>query len=143
MASKMVTKLFIVVMLVLVVGTGCAGPRLAMMDARSEPAALSAGDDSILCVKVIDTQGVVASVTATVREYREVSLPLNDSGERGDAVAGDGVWSFAFTIPGEAPPGEYNWDFEAFDAGGDPVEVTTEEGGEEPLTAEAAIEVVY
>jgi hypothetical protein len=113
-----------------------------MIDARSDPAELSPGDELIIHVRVIDTQGVVAAVTATVREYSAISLDLNDSGEEGDEVAGDGVWSFAFDVPYEAS-GEYNWDFEAFDANSDPVKVTTEEGGEEPLTAEASVEVVY
>ncbi len=131
------------ILMVLVVITGCAGQRLAMVDAMSDPAELSPGDDSILSVRVIDPQDVVAEVTATVREYTAISLPLNDSGEEGDEVAGDGVWSLAFEVPYEASAGEYNWDFEAFDADGDPVKVTTKEGGEEPLTAEAAIEVAY
>ncbi len=131
------------ILMVLVVSTGCAQQRLAMMDAMSDPAELSPGDDSIISVRVIDTQGVVAAVTATVREYSAISLDLNDNGEEGDKVVGDGVWSIAFDIPYEASPGEYNWDFEAFDANGDPVKVTTEEGGEEPLTAEASVEVVY
>ncbi len=129
------------ILIVLVVSTGCA-QQLAMMDARSDPAELSGGDETNIGVRVIDTQGVVAAVTATVREYRAIILDLNDSGEEGDKVAGDGVWSFAFGVPYEASPGEYNWDFEAFDANGDPVKVTTKEGGEEPLIAEASVEVV-
>jgi hypothetical protein len=132
-----------VVLVVLLAGSGCAGQRLAMMDARSEPAEVSPGDESFLSVTVVDPQGVVAAVTATVREDSVVRLPLNDSGEDGDKVAGDGVWSLAFEIPYDAPAREYHWDFEAFDADGDPVKVTTEEGGEEPLTAEAPVEVVY
>ena len=131
------------ILMVLVVITGCAQQRLAMVDAMSDPAELSPGDDSLISVRVIDPEGVVAEVTATVREYTPISLPLNDSGEEGDELAGDGVWSFAFRSPGEAGDGEYNWDFEAFDADGDTVMVTTEEGIEEPLTAEAPVEVVY
>jgi hypothetical protein len=114
-----------------------------MMDAGSEPAKFSPGDETIVSVRIIDTQGVVAEVTATVREYPSISLDLNDSGEEGDKVTGDGVWSIAFEVPSEASAAEYNWDFEAFDANGDPVKVTTEEGSEEPLTAEALVEVVY
>ena len=129
--------------MVLVVSAGCAQQRLVMIDARSEPAKFSPGDETIVSVRVIDTQDVVAEVTATVREYRRISLDLNDSGKEGDKVAGDGVWSLAFEVPGEASAGEYNWDFEAFDANGDPVKVTMEEGSEKPLTAEASVEVVY
>ena len=130
------------VLMVSVVGTGCAQQRLEMVDAKSDPAKLSAGDMSIIGVRVIDTQGVVAAVTATVREAQDISLDLNDSGEKGDKVAGDDVWSLAFEIPGAAPAGEYNWDFEALDANGDPVKVATEEAGEKPLTTEAPVEVV-
>ena len=131
------------IFMVLAVCTGCARQQLAMMDARSDPAKFFPGDETIVSVRVIDTQGVVAEVTATVREYRPISLDLNDRGERGDKVAGDGVWSSGFEVPGDASAGQYNWDFEAFDANGDPVKVTTEEGSEEPLTAEASVEVVY
>jgi len=129
--------------MVLVVCTGCAQQRLAMIDARSDPAELSPGDELIIHVRVIDTQGVVAAVTATVREYSAISLDLNDSGEEGDKVVGDCVWSLAFDVPGEAGAGQYNWDFEAFDVNGDPVKVTTADGGEEPLTAEASVLVAY
>jgi hypothetical protein len=131
------------ILIVLVVINGCAQQRLAMMDARSDPAEFSPGDETIVSVRVIDTQCVVAEVTATVREAPSISLDLNDSGEEPDKVAGDGVWSLAFDVPGGAGPGQYNWDFEAFDADGDPVMVTTEAGGTEPLTAEASVLVVY
>ena len=131
------------ILMVLVVSAGCAQQQLAMIDAGSDPAEFSPGDETIVSVRVIDTQCVVAAVTATVREYSAISLDLNDNGEEPDKVAGDGVWSFAFDVPGEAGPGQYNWDFEAFDADGDPVMVTTADGGEEALTAEASVLVVY
>jgi hypothetical protein len=128
---------------VLVLGAGCARQRLAMMDARSDPAKLSPGDEGLICVRVIDTQGVVAAVTATVREYPTMIVDLNDSGEEGDKVAGDGVWSFAVEVPGAALAGVYNWDFDAYDANGNPVKVVTKEGAEESLTAETAVEILY
>jgi hypothetical protein len=114
-----------------------------MLDAKVDPAQLSPGDESVISVKVIDTKGVVTAVTATVREYPDVTLDLNDSGEQGDLVAADGVWSIAFDIPYEAPEGQYNWDFEAFDADGNSVKITTKEGSEKLLTAEALIELTY
>ena len=131
------------ILMVLVVSAGCAQQQLAMMDARSDPAEFSPGDETIVSVRVIDTQGVVAAVTATIREASNIILDLNDSGEDGDKVAGDGVWSFTFDVPGGAGAGQYNWDFEAFDDNDDPVMVTTEAGGAEPLTAEASVLVAY
>jgi hypothetical protein len=131
------------ILMVLMVSSGCAQQRLAMTDARIDPAELSGGDETIISVRVVDTQGVVAEVTATVREAPDIILDLNDSGDEGDKVAGDGVWSLAFDGPGEAEAGQYNWDFEAFDDKGDLVKVATEAGGDELLTAEAPVEVLY
>ena len=131
------------ILMVLVVITGCAQQRLAMVDAGSEPAKFSSGDETIVSVRVIDTQGLVAEVTATVREAPDIILILNDSGDEGDKVAGDGVWSLAFDVPGGAPAGEYNWDFEAFDDNGDSVKFATADGSAEPLTAEASVLVAY
>jgi hypothetical protein len=136
-------KKTVLILMVLVFINGCAQQRLAMIDAKVDPAELPPGVETIISVRVIDTQGVVAAVTATVREYPAISLDLNDSGEQGDKVAGDGVWSIAFEVPGEASPGQYNWDFEAFDADGDTVKVATEQGDEKPLTADAPVEVAY
>ncbi len=132
-----------VAVVVLALGAGCARQRLAMMDARSDPAKLSPGDEGLVCVLVLDTQAVVAAVTASVREYPTMVVDLNDNGEEGDKVAGDGVWSFAIEVPEAASAGVYNWDFAAYDANGNPVKVTTEEGAEESLTAETAVEILY
>jgi hypothetical protein len=126
------------ILIALVFISGCAGQRLEMIDAKVNPAELAQGDETIISVRVIDTKDVVAAVTATVREYTAVSLDLNDNGQDGDEVAGDGIWSIAFEVPYGAA-GEYNWDFEAFDANGDAVKVTVKDSGEEPLTAEAPI----
>ncbi|MHC5061315.1 MAG: choice-of-anchor X domain-containing protein [Planctomycetota bacterium] len=129
------------ILLVLSLSAGCT-QQLAMTDARSEPAELSPGDEAIVSVKVIDAPGVVAAVTATVRQERSVVLDLNDNGDEGDKAAGDGVWSSVFTVPGSAGAGDYNWDFEAFDENNDPVEVVTSAGAS-PLTAEASVIVAY
>jgi hypothetical protein len=131
------------ILMVLVASAGCAQQQLAMTDAMSDPARLSPGDELIISVRVIDTRGLVAEVTATVREHPDIILVLNDSGDQADKVAGDGVWSVAFDVPYGASAGEYHWDFEAFDANGDPVKVATATGTAEPLTAEAPVSVEY
>ena len=65
------------ILLILVLISGCAGQRLEMLDAKVDPAELAPGDESVISVKVIDTKGVVTAVTATVREYPDVTLDLN------------------------------------------------------------------
>ena len=128
------------ILMVLVLIIGCAGQRLLMMDAATDPVKVSPGDVATVRVKVVDTKGVVASVTATVREAPEIVLDLNDNGEEGDKVAGDGIWSMDIDIPWDAPAGMYNWDFEAFDADRVPVYIKVE-GKETQLTAEAEVQV--
>ena len=123
--------------------SGCATQRLALMDAKIVPAKLTPGEDALLCVKVIDPKGVVAAVVATVREYPTITLELNDIADEGDKDAGDGVWSAGKEVPGEAEPGLYNWDFAAYDTGGDPIKVATETGAEKRLAAETSVEIVY
>jgi len=130
--------------LVVALITGCATTRQpAFVDAKLVPAKVSPGEETVIQVKLEDPQGIVSVVVATVREYPEISFDLNDSGENGDAVAGDGIWSYAMEIPGEAPPGEYNWDFEAYDVDGNLVKIAGEGGEMVPLTAEASIEILF
>ncbi len=128
------------ILMTLVLVFGCAGQRLMMMDAAMDPVKVSPGDVATVRVKVVDTKGVVASVTATVREAQEIVLDLNDNGEEGDEVAGDGIWSMDIDIPWDAPAGTYNWDFEAFDADRVPLTVKVE-GKETQLVAEAEVTV--
>jgi len=134
------TGLFLLIIVVII---GCSQTRLAMMDAGIDPAKLSPGDELIVRVKIVDTKGVVTLVKATVLEYRELSLELNDSGMNGDELANDGVWSLATAVPYEADPGEYHLEFEAFDVSGTAVKVITKEGSEVPLSAEVSVEVLY
>lgn len=121
---------------------GCAGQQLAMLEAMNDPPAVNPGDEAMVSVRVIDRKGVVDEVTATVMEYRDMVIQLNDEGEQGDIVAGDGVWSYRFSVPYEAPTGEYHWEFNAYDSSGHPVSIMTKEGEEAPLTAETVVEVM-
>jgi len=122
---------------------GCATTgKLALTDARIVPQKAPGGEEIVICVRVIDPQDIIAVVTATVREYPDISLDLNDDGQQGDKVAGDGVWSCAFEIPWGAPAGEYYWDFDAYDGDGTSIKVEGEAGEEENLTAEAVLEIV-
>lgn len=135
-----------VALVVLLLGavSGCATTgRLAMTDAKVVPAKVAPGDEAVVCVTVIDPKGIVSEVIGTVREYPEFSFPLNDDGEEGDETAEDGIWSLGIEVPAEAPPGVYNWDFEAYDANGNLVKATSETGEEKVLTSETAVEIVF
>jgi len=141
MASRTWTVLCV---LALVVFAGCATTKQpALIDAKIVPARLAPGEGAIICVRVIDPEAIIAEVNGTVRGYEEISLDLNDKGENGDVAPGDGVWTVAVEVPGGAPPGKYNWYFEAYDADGDLVKVTTDAGETVTLTAEASAEIGF
>jgi hypothetical protein len=129
--------------LIIALVTGCATTEQpALVDAKLVPAKVSPGEKTLVQVKLVDPQGIVSIVVATVREFPQISFDLKDNGENGDAVAGDGIWSYAMQVPSIAPPGEYTWDLEAYDAAVNPVTVTRESGETVPLTAEATGEVL-
>ena len=127
--------------IILLVITGCSGKRLAMMDAMSDPGKVAPGEATILQVKVDDPFKVVSEVTATVREYPEIVLDLNDNGENGDKIAKDGVWSYHIDVPDDTQTGIYNWDFKALDSKGILLKVTNDEGKDEPLNATTVLEI--
>jgi hypothetical protein len=121
---------------------GCAGQKLAMVDAGVKPLEVAPGDSALISVQVIDPENVVDSVTVTVDEYPEITLDLYDDGTEGDVTANDGVYSIEFEVPFEAPPGEFHWTFNAYDADGEELKIETE-AGPVPLTAKGTITVTY
>jgi hypothetical protein len=144
MASRTWTVWGAVAVVGLVLFTGCATTKQpALIDAKIVPARLAPGEGAIISVRVIDPQAIITEVNGTVRGYEEISLDLNDKGENGDVVPGDGVWTVAVEVPGGAPPGKYSWCFEAYDADGNLVKVTTDTGEAITLTAEASVEIVF
>ena len=124
--------------------TGCATAKQPVLtEAKVVPARVAPGEEAIICVRVIDPEAIIAEINGTVRGYEEISLDLNDKGKNGDVAQGDGVWTVAVEVPGGAPPGKYNWYFEAYDADGNLVKVTTDAGETITLTTEASVEIVF
>jgi len=142
MNRTMCTTVLSIALVALLLGIvpGCATQRLAISDAKILPAKVAPGQEAVLSLKVIDPKHDVKAITATVREFPDISLDLNDSGGEGDKVAGDGVWSYAIEVPYGAPAGTFNWDFEVYDASGNVIKVT-EKGEEKALKAEATVEI--
>jgi alpha-L-fucosidase len=95
------------------------GPRLA--DARIRPASIRIGEHVVGTVAVDDPARQVAAVEAVVAQAPDYMFRLNDAGENGDEVAGDGIWTFALDV--DAPPGVYHIDFVAHGAAGDALRV--------------------
>ena len=93
---------------------GCAS-QLAVQSFAADPADISPGQSAILMVTFQGPADQVYSVVATVREAPDIMYTLNNSGNNGDAQAGDKTWSIEVTVPYEATPGDYHLDIVALD----------------------------
>lgn len=130
-----------IVLLSMLMVMGCSGTKLALEKARVDPSMLAPGDQAVIIINVIDKDSVVANVTATVVEYPDIVLNLNDNGENGDKVSGDGIWSYQIEVPGETDPGIYKFKFDAYDKNGKKLKITNDDGNIVPISAETAVEV--
>ncbi|MDZ7374843.1 MAG: hypothetical protein ONB23_12875 [candidate division KSB1 bacterium] len=98
-------------------GLACAA-RLKLVSAKAEPVVLSPGQKGRIEVAFAGAKARVGSVQAVVREYPEYTIRLNDEGRMGDAVAGDGIWSYEFPVPFDAPAQKYHVDIVVKDKAG-------------------------
>ena len=99
---------------------GCAA-RFSIEETKVEPSQVAPGEDAKIFVVFKGPKDKVANVTATVREYPEMVIPLNDKGENGDIKAGDNIWTFKMTIPWEAPADIYHLDISVYDQSGNEI----------------------
>ncbi|MCI0706114.1 MAG: hypothetical protein L0Y80_01335 [Ignavibacteriae bacterium] len=76
---------------------------------------VSTTTEFLITVQVADPNGLddIKSVTRTTPSNNV--YPLNDSGNNGDALAGDGIFSENVTLTPPPAPGSYEFRFQAFD----------------------------
>jgi hypothetical protein len=86
-------------------------------------------EPAVVGLKAARAGVVITAASMHPRDLPQFVLPLNDSGLMGDR-AGDGIWSAAFPVPEDVPPGLYYLDFEA--------QVTV---NGQPKTAAASIQI--
>jgi hypothetical protein len=114
-------------------------PQPALAAPVVQPAVAKPGDQVLITVAVTNPEGRIDTLAA--RQGGAYAFDLYDNGTRGDAVAGDGVWSYLYTVNPNAPDGPIDLELNAFNAGADPVKVKNEAGEEVPLTVHAVITV--
>lgn len=77
--------------------------------ASASPSSLLASEASLLTVRVTAGTGPASTGLAVSSDLSSLGLSasqaFNDAGQNGDAVAGDGTWSFRATVPGAATTG--------------------------------------
>lgn len=117
-------------------------PALTLRDAVVLPAQARAGETVLVSLRLADPQGKVDTIGATLRGVKGVGFDLYDNGTRGDAKAGDGVWSFNLVVPESAAPGDHTVVLTAFDRNGAPVPVKDKAGKAVALTARVSFRVL-
>lgn len=115
-----------------------AEPSLAGFAA--EPAVARAGEKVRMSILVLNGVGVVDTVSATIGGT-EIQFELNDNGENGDSVAGDGQWSGELVLDAQLPAGRLGLNIVAFNANGQPVKVKDAAGQMVDLAAPVVVEV--
>lgn len=115
-------------------------PALRLEEIRSEPETLIPGTAALLTVRVVDEAGVIDTLSARMSGTNAI-LDLYDNATHGDRVAGDGLWSAAFTVPEDLRPGSQSVSVVAYDATGAPVTVLAENGREMALAKRATLRI--
>jgi len=117
-------------------------PVLGLLEATVDPAVAKPGATVLLTVKVSDPDHRVDTVVATLGGSDGLGFDLYDNGTKGDAKAGDGIWSCAVPVPAHGSGGQYTVTVRAFDARGDLIRTPSPEGEEPmPLTTKTSFSV--
>ena len=101
-----------------------------------EPSTVSPGSEIEIVAGIHDPTGRVKTALALVREHPQAKWML----KKGDS---DGKWRYAFTIPPNAPAGEYNMDLYLSDQDDLPImgKAPAEGGDPKPLKATATFTI--
>jgi hypothetical protein len=112
--------LLLIIVLINLLLFNCAA-KLKIAETKALPQSAGAGDETTFMVKVDGPIQKINKIDVTVREYPEMVVALNDSGEEGDEKSGDGMWSRKITIPWNAESGIYHLEVTAMDVDGNEI----------------------
>ncbi len=85
-------------------------PRIS--DLHVTPQSGPRGTRYTIAVKIVHPQGAkdITAILYQVREQSELTrLEINDAGQHGDTVAGDGIYTAESTVPGTAARGAHHF----------------------------------
>ena len=131
--------------LMLVVLSGCVSGsrRPSIQHATITPADLKPGDVAVITIKINDHFGVVKSVEGIIKEDATIKFSLKDDGIDPDEEADDGIWSMKVEVPFNAPPGDFNFEAQAYDESHEIVVIRDENGDTAPLSTSFVVHINY
>jgi len=112
-----------------------------LSNATLSPETAKAGEEVQIRVSVSDPAHIVDTISAEIGLPEPITIDLFDKGDEGDAIAGDGIWTRTFTVPGSVQVGTYPVKVHAFDADGEPIRVSAADGTEVPLSVTTVMTV--
>ncbi len=114
-----------------------APDKLALFNAKFDPATAKAGGNALLTVSVNDPDKQVDTVAATFRDVSDRTLDLFDNGTQGDRTEGDGIWSRRVPVLPTLQAGQHVLEISTFDVDGQPL--AQEDGA--PIRTDAVLTV--
>lgn len=112
-------------------------PLLLLANPIVTPNTVAPGATALVSLALIDERSAVDTIAMT---FEGKSFDLSDTGDQGDQIAGDGIWSTEVPVPETLEPGSYALGFTAFDAHGMPV--IADESGDSPVALTATTSLV-
>lgn len=125
--------------------TGCNTLRRQpkLIEAKVTPSVLRPQDTGIITVKAVDPRDVVDRIVGVIEQDPRLEFKPRDDGEGPDEKAGDGIWSLQVDVPFNAPAGQYDLKFTAYNSKGEVIRVRTGRRSEGPLTQSCTVTIEY
>lgn len=117
-------------------------PITAFTGAAVKPQRVAAGKKVLITAHVNDAGRKIDTVVATLTGGKVSHFDLFDNGTRGDAQAGDGIWSVLWPVHPSETGGQHSVVFHAYDANGDRLSLAKRDGKTTPMTYRTTFVVV-
>ena len=141
MSTRLLT-IYCLPMLLLLVGCVTSRPQPYFGQAVIAQQELTILDETLITVKVNDPYDIVRKVEGLVLEgTSELIFSFHDDGEKGDAIAGDTVWSIRVKVPYDGWAGTFTFQITAYNDNHEPIIVLDEFKEVAPMTTTLRLEV--
>lgn len=132
-----------IVMMFLIAGCTTLAKQPQITRASIDPPTLHPGDSAVITLEVRDKHRIVSRMEGVVLEDPRVTFRLRDDGQDPDAKAKDGIWSMRVDVPFQAPPGEFQLEFTAYDRDGEPISIRDKQKRVVPMKQLIQVRIVY
>lgn len=99
-------------------------------------------DETLITVKVVDPYDIVKKVEGVVMEDATgLRFPFRDDGKKGDAIAGDSIWTIKVKVPYDGWAGVFTFQVTAYNNDGDAIIVRDALNEVAPMTTTLQLDI--